>query len=180
MILTVCGCFAVVGCQQTASRLTYSFARDNGLLFSSKLSSINHVYGAPMLALVANAVVVAILGFIYLGSSTAFNAMVATGLILQQVSFAFPAALLLWRRRSVRFLPKSRSFRLGPFGWITNSLTIVCALVALIFYCLPTTLPVTSGNMSKLILDLEILSLTDLKCRLCLRRHRCHVDIRSG
>lgn len=148
-ILTICGCFAIIGCHQTASRLTYSFARDNALFFSPKLSTVSETYGVPMFALLANGVVVAIIGCVYLGSTSAFNAMVSTGLILLQTSFAFPAALLLWRKRSVRFLPKNRPFRLGPFGWVANCLTIVFAVVTLIFYCLPTVLPVTAGNMSE-------------------------------
>ncbi|KAH7008648.1 amino acid/polyamine transporter I [Ilyonectria destructans] len=147
-ILTICGCFAIIGCHQTASRLTYSFARDNALFFSPKLSTVSETYGVPMFALLANGVVVAIIGCVYLGSTSAFNAMVSTGLILLQTSFAFPAALLLWRKRSVRFLPKNRPFRLGPFGWVANCLTIVFAVVTLIFYCLPTVLPVTAGNMN--------------------------------
>ncbi|KAK7420837.1 hypothetical protein QQZ08_010238 [Neonectria magnoliae] len=147
-ILIVCGCFAVIGCHQTASRLTYAFARDNAIVFSPKLSTVSEKYGVPIYALLANGVVVAVIGFVYLGSTSAFNAMVATGLILLQVSFAFPAALLLWRKRSVRFLPKNRSFRLGPLGWVANVLTIVFAVVALVFYSLPTVLPVTSSNMN--------------------------------
>ncbi|KAH7165667.1 amino acid/polyamine transporter I [Dactylonectria macrodidyma] len=147
-VLAICGCFAIIGCHQTASRLTYSFARDNALFFSPKLSTISEIQGVPMFALLANGIVVAIIGFVYLGSTTAFNAMVSTGLILLQVSFAFPAALLLWRKRSVRFLPKNRPFRLGPFGWVVNFLAIVFAFVALIFYSLPTVLPVTSSNMN--------------------------------
>ncbi|KPM37120.1 hypothetical protein AK830_g9451 [Neonectria ditissima] len=147
-ILVVCGCFAIIGCHQTASRLTYAFARDNAIVLSPKLATMSDRYGVPIYALLANGVVVAVIGFVYLGSTSAFNAMVATGLILLQVSFAFPAALLLWRKRSVRFLPKNRPFRLGPFGWVANFLTIVFAVVALIFYSLPTVLPVTSSNMN--------------------------------
>ncbi|KAF7560390.1 hypothetical protein G7046_g3750 [Stylonectria norvegica] len=148
VVLAICGCFAGLGCHQTASRLTYSFARDDALVLASKLSSVKVKFGVPMYSLLANGIVVAIIGCIYLGSTTAFNAMVSTGLILQQVSFAIPAGLLMWRKRSVRFLPKERSFRLGPFGWIANGLTVFLAVVALIFYCFPPGLPVTGGNMN--------------------------------
>lgn len=179
-ILVVCGCFAIIGCHQTASRLTYAFARDNAIIFSPKLATVSEKYGVPIYALLANGVVVAVIGFVYLGSTSAFNAMVATGLILLQISFAFPAALLLWRKRSVRFLPKNRPFRLGPFGWVANVLTIVFAVVALIFYSLPTVLPVTSSNMSEYaFLHLAVL-ITKSPCRLRLRRHWHNVRLWRG
>ncbi|CAM1507612.1 Fc.00g072530.m01.CDS01 [Cosmosporella sp. VM-42] len=148
ILLTVCGCFAILGCHQTASRLTYSFARDNAIVLSPQLSSISRKFDVPIFALLANGVVVGAIGFVYLGSSTAFNAMVSTGLILQQVSFAFPAALLMYRKRAKRFLPKERSFRLGGVGWVANGLTVVLALLALIFYSFPPQLPVKAGNMN--------------------------------
>lgn len=78
--------------------------------------------------------------------------MIATGLILQQVSFAFPAALLLYRKRSAEFLPANRGFKLGVFGWVANVLTVVFAIVCLIFFDFPTVMPVTPNNMSKLII----------------------------
>lgn len=149
VVVMVCAAFAIVGCQQTASRLTYAFARDDALVASHWLSRIHPRWEVPVWALLANNAVVFILGFVYLGSTTAFNAIISVGVILQQVSFAFPAALLLYRRRSARFLPKGRSFDVGPLGWIANFLTIVLAVVSLIFYNFPVVMPVTTSNMSK-------------------------------
>jgi choline transport protein len=106
---------------------------------------------APIWALWANGFVVFIIGCVYLGSSTAFNAFIGTGSILQLVTFAFPAALLLARRRPARFLPQSHTFRLPrAFGWVANLFTVGFALICLIFWDLPAVLPVTGSNMSKL------------------------------
>ncbi|KAF6796391.1 choline transport, partial [Colletotrichum sojae] len=85
--LSVCGCFACAAALQTASRLTWSFARDDAIVFSFFLSKINPRLGVPVNALLVNSALVFVLGCVFLGSSTAFNALVATGLILQQVSF---------------------------------------------------------------------------------------------
>ena len=85
----------------------------------------------------------------YLGSTTAFNAMIATGLTLQQISYAIPAALLMYRRRSSAFLPSTRPFKLGYFGWVANGLTVVMAVIATVFFNFPTVMPVTSSNMSE-------------------------------
>lgn len=155
IILALCSCFAITGALQTASRLTWCFARDEAVVGSKFLSRVHPRWGVPVWALLANSAVVFILGCIYLGSSSAFNALVSTGLILQQLSFAFPAALMLYLRLAggAKFedkLPSSRSFKL-PFGIgpLANALTIILALLALIFYDFPVVLPVTASNMSK-------------------------------
>jgi choline transport protein len=136
---------------QTASRLTWTFARDEGLIASSRLSRLNARWEAPIWALCANAAVIFIIGCLYLGSSTAFNAFIGTGLILQLVTFAFPAALLLLRKRSDRFLPETRAFRLPfAFGWLANACTVGFSLLCFVCYNLPTVLPVHPSNMSKL------------------------------
>jgi choline transport protein len=135
---------------QTASRLTWAFARDNALFGSRFLSSLHPTLDVPVWALVLNSAVIFIIGCIYLGSSTAFNAFIGTGVILQQVTFAIPAALLLARKRSSQFLPGRRAFRMpGMIGWIANLVTIAFAVIVMIFYNFPIVMPVTSSNMSK-------------------------------
>lgn len=108
----------------------------------------------PVWALLANCACVFLLGCVNLGSTSAFNALVATGLILQQMSFAFPAALLLYHRARGTMesvMPADKiQFRL-PFGVgpLVNFLTIVLGVISLIFYNFPYTLPATASNMSK-------------------------------
>lgn len=141
--------FALNACLESSCRLTWSFARDNALLGSNILGQIHPHLQVPVWALVANATVILIIGCIYLGSSTAFNAFIGSGLLLQQCSFALPAGLLLWHKRSERVLPKSRSFNLGAFGWIANAATLFFAPLITIVYCFPAGLPVTGSSMSK-------------------------------
>lgn len=149
LMLISCAIFGQNGCQQTASRLTWSFARDYGMLLSNQLSKIHPVLKVPVNALIFNAVVVFLMGCVYLGSSTAFNALISTGLILQHISFAFPAALLLYRRRSSHYLPQGRSFNLYWFGWIANVVTVLIGVLVVVFYNFPLTLPVSGSSMSK-------------------------------
>lgn len=141
--------FAINGSQQTASRLTWSFARDNGIICSQYIGTVHSSLHVPVWALLFNAFVVFLIGCIYLASSTAFNALIGTGLLLQQLTFAFPATLLLYRKRSEEFLPSSRPFKLGKFGWIANVITLAFAVLVLVFYNFPSVLPVTGRNMSK-------------------------------
>lgn len=149
LVLFSCGVFAMIGCQQTASRLCWALARDNALVGSRWLGRMHTGLGVPVWALIANSCVVFVIGCIFLASTTAFNAMIATGLILQQISYAFPTALLMYRRRSKVFLPSTRYFNLGPFGWIANLLTLAMAIIAAIFFNFPTIMPVTSSSMSE-------------------------------
>ncbi|KAI1621928.1 choline transporter [Exophiala viscosa] len=148
-ILLLGGFFALNAAQQTASRLTWAFARDDGLIFSHYLSRIHPRYEAPVWSLLFNAFVVFLMGFVYLGSTTAFNALIGSGLILQQITFAIPAGLLMWQKRSATFLPKTRSFRLpGVVGWVANILTVLFGLIVLVFFDFPTVLPVTGSTMN--------------------------------
>jgi choline transport protein len=139
----------MIGNFQTASRLTWAFGRDDAVIFSRQIGKMNHRLEVPVNALLANSILVLILGCVYLASTTAFNAMIGTGLIMQQLSIAFPAAILLFRGRSEEVLPKHRPVRLGPFGWVANILTVVFAIIVLVFYDFPFVRPVTVGNMSK-------------------------------
>jgi choline transport protein len=84
--------------------------------------------------------------------------LLGTGLILQQLSFGIPAALILGYRFGGQsavdkiLSPHGRKgrFRLPrAVGFVANALTIVHGLVALVFYTLPVQLPVTASNMSE-------------------------------
>ncbi|KAL8349178.1 hypothetical protein RB601_002005 [Gaeumannomyces tritici] len=152
ILLIVGGFFAGTGSQQTASRLTWSFARDDAVVGSRFLRRMNFRFGVPVNALLVNCAFVFLLGCVNLASSAAFTALVATGLILLQCSFAIPAALVLRRRllgTLPAVLPESRPFRLpGVVGGLANFLSIALAFISLVFYSFPVSLPVTPGNMN--------------------------------
>ena len=149
-ILLTAATVALIAVQQTASRLTWSFARDNALVGSKFIGRIHPTLNVPVWALIANNAIVFIIGCIFLGSSTAFNAFIGTGLVLQQVTYAIPAALLMYRKRSSRLLPVNRPFKLyGPIGWIVNFFTVAFAIIVVTFYDFPVVLPVSASNMSE-------------------------------
>ncbi|OQE20418.1 hypothetical protein PENSTE_c013G00904 [Penicillium steckii] len=147
-LLALIAFFSLNGCQQTSSRLTWAFARDDALILSKFIGRIHPVLQVPVNALLANSLVVFIIGCIYLASSTAFNALIGTGLVLQQVSFCFPAALLIFRKRSSTYLPSHRFFNIGRFGWVSNIVTLLFGILTLIFFNFPAEMPVTGGNMN--------------------------------
>lgn len=158
VVLLVAGVIALIAVQQTASRLTWSFARDNAILGSTYIGQVHRRLDVPVEALALNATAVFIIGCIFLGSSTAFNAFIGTGLILQQTTIAIPAALLVYRRRSPGVLPVNRPFRLpSPVGWAANVCAVSFAIVVVVFYNFPVVLPVTGSNMSAFFLPCPIL-----------------------
>lgn len=145
--------FALNGAHQTASRLTWSFARDNAMVGSRWLKRINSSQEVPIFALLFNFVIMFVIGCIYLGSTSAFNAFIGTGLILQHITYAFPAALLMYRKRSSVWLPQNRYFKIPSLmGWLANITTVLFAIFTLVFYTFPVQLPVTASNMSKSLL----------------------------
>lgn len=104
----------------------------------------------PVYALLLNFSIMFIIGCVYLGSTSAFNAIIGTGLTLQHITYAIPAALVIFRGRSEKVLPRKRAFSV-PYvvGYFANIVTVTMAVFTLVFYNLPTTLPATGNNMSK-------------------------------
>lgn len=78
VLLLLAAIFALNATQQTASRLTWSFARDDALFGSRWLGKINEKQQVPIAALLFNFVIMFIIGCIYLGSTSAFNAFIST------------------------------------------------------------------------------------------------------
>ncbi|KAF7537119.1 hypothetical protein G7054_g4006 [Neopestalotiopsis clavispora] len=141
--------FALNGAHQTASRLTWSFARDNACWGDSMVKQVHPDLEVPVYALLANFGIMFIIGCVYLGSTSAFNAIIGTGLTLQHITYAIPAALVMFRKRSAKILPKDRAFAVPNIvGYTANVMTIVTAILALVFYNFPTTLPSTGDNMN--------------------------------
>jgi choline transport protein len=147
-LIIVCGYFALIATQQTSSRLTWSFARDGGLVFSGKIGHVHRGLAVPVWALLLNALVVFIMGCIYLGSQVAFNAIVGTALILMHISIALPLLFLMTSGRPARFLPQKGHWNLGVLGWVANFVAVAWALIILVFYCFPTTNPTSGSTMN--------------------------------
>ncbi|KAL1845287.1 hypothetical protein VTK73DRAFT_741 [Phialemonium thermophilum] len=144
-IMLYLACGAVVGSQQTANRLIWAFARDGALPFSHRLQSIHPRRKVPVQAALLCWAIIAVLGFVYLGSSTAFNALVGCNVLLANISYGFPIALMLFRRKHLR----SSAFPLGNIlGPILNGISLAWILFMVIFFNFPFTMPVAADNMN--------------------------------
>lgn len=148
IMVTIMAIFAINAAIQTASRLTWSFARDEALVGSKFIGRVNPSLGVPVWALIFNQIIALLIGITYLKATTAFAAIISSGLVLQQVCFCIPIVLLMMKGRSSSYLP-SQGFRLGVAGWLFNSIAVVWTIVQTIFFNFPIFQPVTQDTMSK-------------------------------
>lgn len=136
---------ATISCHTWQARLCWSFSRDNGLPFSDRLARIHPKLDVPLNAHLLSTVLVAILGCLYLASSTAFNSMVVGCVTFMMLSYLVPTACLMYRGRNNI---KHGYFWLGSWGALSNTITIMWAVFALVVYSLPFYMPVTGGSMN--------------------------------
>jgi choline transport protein len=89
----------------TASRMTWSFARDKGTPFSHALAFVSKTRRVPLVALGTACFLAALLTLIYIGSYTAFNDVVSLTITGFYSSYFLPAAFLLYRRVKKQISP---------------------------------------------------------------------------
>lgn len=90
--------------------------------------------------------IVAALGCLYLGSSTAFNSLLGTAVTINNIAYMFPILtnLLTGRKNMHRGV-----FHMGPMlGPFVNAVTVCWLLFAIVFFSFPYVQPVTTQNMN--------------------------------
>jgi choline transport protein len=95
LVLIIC---CSIGITTTASRMTWSFARDRGLPFSRFISKVYRGTSIPVNAVLVVTIIAALLTLIYIGSYTAFNDVISLTITGFYGSYLAPAALLLYHR----------------------------------------------------------------------------------
>jgi amino acid transporter len=93
------------GITATASRMTWSFARDKGLPFSRFLSQVNHRTKVPIVSVTVVCGFACALTLIYIGSTTAFNDVISLTVTGFYSTYFLPSALLLYHRIKGNVLP---------------------------------------------------------------------------
>lgn len=143
-LILVTGIGCQIACQTWQSRLCWSFARDRGLPGHEILSVIHPTLDVPLNAHSVSCFIVALLGLLYLGSSTAFNSMVTACIVLLYASYVVPIVCLLYRGRNN--IPHG-PFWLGPIGLACDIVVLCWTLFCLVIYSFPSVYPVTTGSM---------------------------------
>lgn len=140
---------ATITCFVTAGRLTWAFARDNGLPFSKTFAKTHPTLQVPANATMATGIFCILYGLIYIGSTTAFNSFISLAILGLNVTYVIPQAIVVIRGRD-KVLPK-RQFDLGPvFGPFCNIFSSLWIMLFSVLFCFPVFLPVTAQNMNYL------------------------------
>jgi choline transport protein len=120
-------------------------------VISSQLSTsrvwarVSSRFGIPFNAQVLVTVANAALGCIYLGSSTAFNAMLGSAVTINNIAYYIPILtnMLTGRRNMYKGV-----FHMGKWGWLVNGVTICWLTFAIVFFSFPYSKPVTIQSMN--------------------------------
>jgi choline transport protein len=133
----------------SVSRLIWAFAKDRGLPFSAFFSYTHPTLQVPTRALLLIGIVVVLLSTIYIGSATAYNAIISLQTLGLYVSYFFPILFILLRKLRGPSPPYG-PFKMGSWGIAVN----VFALCYIVFICtwmpFPSMLPVNSNNSKSL------------------------------
>ncbi|KXJ86868.1 amino acid/polyamine transporter I [Microdochium bolleyi] len=139
---------AVAGLAST-SRTLYAFARDEGVPFSAYFSHVSPTLHVPVRAVVAGVVLQALLGLLYLGNPTAFNAVLSMSIIGSYLTHVVPIVYMIYRGR-----PRMSRTRYGAFalpktvGYAVNILSVIWIIVVVVFSMFPLALPVAPDTMN--------------------------------
>ncbi|KAK3325134.1 amino acid/polyamine transporter I [Apodospora peruviana] len=154
----VCMLFTTVTLMCTSSRMSYAFARDRGMPFSSIFAKVHPSLDVPLNALLWTAGWVVVFGCVLLGSSSTFNAITSASVVALGVTYAIPPAINILRGR--KMLPPTKVFKLPEWlGWIVNLVGIAWTILTTVLFVFPPELPVTSANMNYCIVAFGVILL---------------------
>ncbi|KUM58943.1 hypothetical protein ACN42_g8207 [Penicillium freii] len=153
LCITLVAMAANAACVTSTSRTSWAFARDGGLPASQFFAEVSPTLKVPVHMVLVVGLLQMLLGFIYLGSSTAFNAVLSMAILGMYASYISPIVFMLvyGRRKSAPIFRGlgSGSFNLGPrWGPVVNIAAIVWLLIGMVFSTFPTVKPVTPENMN--------------------------------
>jgi choline transport protein len=136
----------LIGTFTTGGRMWWSLARDNATPFANYFAQVHPTLHSPVRATVGMSALVTCLGCIYIGSTTAFQALISSFIVLSSLSYfgaIFPHVL------SGRGNMVPGPFYMGQkLGMAVNIVSLVYILVTVIFFCFPLVLPATVQNMN--------------------------------
>ena len=133
----------------STSRTAWAFARDKAIPFDAYFAHVNKRQQIPVRMVVLISILQALLGLLYLGNTTAFDAVISMSILGLYASYLLPIIfMLLQRYRKFNSIPRG-VFRLAHVGgYITNIASVVWLIFAMIFSTFPNYEPVNAQNMN--------------------------------
>ena len=148
LIIFIAIAAAAAGVTST-SRTLWAFARDDATPFHHWLSNVNKKSQVPVRAVMVVTILQMLLGFIYLGNTTAFNAILAMAIIGVYASYLLPICYMLIHGRPKLGHHVSGSFKLSKVvGVALNVISIAWLCLVIVFSTFPSVMPVTPQNMN--------------------------------
>lgn len=148
IIICIATAATVAGITST-SRTLWAFARDRSTPFDKHLSKVNKRFQIPVYAVVVVTILQMLLGLIYLGNTTAFNAILSMAIIGMYVSYALPIIAMLFARKRLLSANGFGTFKLGRLaGPIANAVSLAWIALVVVFSTFPSSMPVTPQNMN--------------------------------
>lgn len=135
----------LVGTLTTGGRTFWALSRDDAAPFSNYFRKVSPTFNSPLRATVAVSCVTSCLGCIYVGSTTAFSALITSYIVLSTLSYA--CAILphiLTARKTIVPGP----FHLGKWGWPINIASMIYIAVTVVLFCFPFVMPESPKNMN--------------------------------
>jgi choline transport protein len=149
LLLILIAIAATVAGVTSTSRTLWAFARDKATPFDHYFSFVNKQHHIPIRAVVLVTVLQMLLGLIYLGNTTAFNAVLSMAIIGMYLSYALPIGFMLFRGRRVLYAGDYGKFKLGGYlGPAMNVVSLLWMTVVIIFSTFPTMMPVSAQTMN--------------------------------
>ena len=168
-IIAVLGLCSAVGLLASASRMSWSFARDRGLPGWRLLQRVDPRTSVPVWAIAVTTLIACLLAIINIGSEVAFNDAISLTVASLNSSYLMASGLLLYRRcrgdiKSLSDLDSGAYSDLtntagspltwgpwripGAFGIFVNAVACVYMVVILFFSFWPPATPVTAATMN--------------------------------
>ncbi|KXH43476.1 choline transport protein [Colletotrichum salicis] len=119
----------------TASRLTWGFARDGGMPWSSYFSGVNETWRVPARALWLQGAIIGVVGVLYMFANTVLEAILSVSTIALTISYGMPILTLLLVGRDK--LPPGE-FKLGRFGPAINWISVIYCAITTVFFFFPS------------------------------------------
>ncbi|KAM3414001.1 hypothetical protein BST61_g10665 [Cercospora zeina] len=154
IFLTLCHAFIAVAANSSGltstSRTSWAFARDRAFPFSPYFAHLDTRSGLAVRKCVLLTVLQFLIGLVYIGNTTAFNAVLSMAVLGMYLSYVLSIAFMLvyGRRTGSAAAHPIGYFSLGRWGPTVNIIALLWGSVAMLFSMFPSVQPVNAQNMN--------------------------------
>ncbi|KZO92803.1 amino acid transporter [Calocera viscosa TUFC12733] len=153
VIILVAQWAAALTAWTASSRLFFALARDRAFPFQSSFVALSRT-GAPYVGVWLSVFVGCVIAAAYIGSTIAFNGILAAAAIGVLLSYSVPIfCRVVWPNA----LDERGPFTLGRYSWTLNLLSLLFCIFTCVLFILPTSTPVTSLNMNYAIVAIGVI-----------------------